>query len=301
MQRVAHDVKATIRFGRQYIFNRFIRPHSSHAPNETRTSPQSESEVHILTSQQDYVMACWSVLSYSATSGGTEPVIFHDDGTLKREAIARIHDLFPEARIVGRSEANVVVYENFKSHPLLLKLRNRLPHIMKILDFRAFGNARRIIMIDSDVLFLSSPNELLEPGELHRFSRDVQNAYVIAPRELKKRTGIQIPVSVNCGIATVLKEAVDTEMMEWLLRSGYVDLESCAPNVEQTLWALECGSRGFEYLPESYRICSGPGLEGVVAKHYVGAVLDKFRTSRDYFFVEGIPAVRRLLQSHLIH
>jgi hypothetical protein len=151
-------------------------------------------------------------------------------------------------------------------------------------------------MVDSDVLFLLDPRELFETGALHRFSRDVQSAYVVTPGELKKRTGVNLPPRINCGIGNVLKDVVDIEFMEWLLGNEDIDLEGCPPTVEQTLWAIECGRRGFQYLPDSYRVCSGPDLEGIVAKHYVGMVLDRFSTARDYFFTEGIPAVRRLLQ-----
>jgi hypothetical protein len=301
MNTTVHDVKATIRFGGRYIVNRFRQPRLICTPQIAPSNLRSELQVHILTSQRDYVMACWAVVSFYAVSGGREPVVFHDDGTLNRDAVAGIRSLFPGARIVLRNEADAIVQEKFKFQPLLLMLRERLPHLMKILDFRSFSNTRRIIMVDSDVLFLSRPNELLEPGESHKFSRDVQSAYVISPGELKKGTGIDLPLSINCGIASVLREAVDIEMMEWFLRSGYVDLERCSPYVEQTLWALECGRTGFEFLPASYRICGGPGLDGVVAKHYVGAVLNRLHTSRDYFFVEGIPAVRRFLQSRSIH
>jgi hypothetical protein len=167
---------------------------------------------------------------------------------------------------------------------------------MKILDFCAFCESSSFIMVDSDVLFLLDPWELFEKSELHLFSRDIHSAYVVAPEELEKKSGVNLPPCINSGVANVSKEAVDIGFMEWVLGNADIDLEGCAPTIEQTLWAIECGRRGFGYLPDSYRVCSGPGLEGIVAKHYVGMVLDRFGTARDYFFVEGIQAVRRLLR-----
>jgi hypothetical protein len=300
MTTIPHDIKATFRFGSRYIINRFRLPHPTKTPIQAGFNPQSEAELHIVTCQRDYAMACWAVASYYASCGGREPVTFHDDGTLKEGAIEKLRGLFPAARIIGRSEADAVVIEEFKTYPLLLGLRNRLPHMMKLLDVLAFAKARSVIIIDSDVLFLSTPKELLDSGHLHKFARDVRNAYVIAPHELKTKVGIDLAPSINCGIAAVRKSVVDLEMMEWLLGTQCIDLRQCAANVEQTLWALECGRAGFEYLPDSYRICAGAGIEGVVAKHYVGAVLDRFRSARDYFFVEGVPAVQQRLQSPLI-
>jgi hypothetical protein len=296
MKANAHDLKATLRFGHHYVRNKLIRPfppcNGNDAPKETR----ARVEIHMLTSQRDYAMACWTLVSYQAASRRSDRLILHDDGSLKHEDVERIHRIFPAARVISREEADAKVHGKFKNCPLLLNLRKRLPHIMKILDFCTFCESSRFIMVDSDVLFLLDPCELFETGELHLFSRDIESTYVVAPGELEKKSGVNRPPRINCGIANVWKEGVDTELMEWVLGNADIDLEGCPPTIEQTLWAIECGRRGFKYLPDSYRICSGPGLEGIVAKHYVGMVLNRFSSARDYFFVEGIPAIRRLLR-----
>ncbi len=250
----------------------------------------------MLTSQCDIAMACWTLASYYAMSDRVDPVIVHDDGTLSCGAISAIRRLFPASEIISREQADAVVYEDFKSYPLLLGLRKRIPHVIKILDFYALCNSDRLIMIDSDVLFFADPKELYDAGELHRFSRDRETTYAVDREGLRKGIGVNLPPRVNCGIANVSKQHVDIARMEWLLNTGFVDLGKCLPNIEQTLWAMECGRSGFEYLPDSYRVCDRPGLKGLVAKHYVGLVLDRFRTSRDYFFVEGIPILRKLFQ-----
>jgi hypothetical protein len=293
-----HDIKATCRFGHRYLINRLV---DRYPPPVQYSGPTSsrDIEVHILTSQHDWAMTCWTLASYYAMSQRADAAVLHDDGTLGHDVVEYVDQLFPNARVISRSESDPIIYDEFRKYPRLLELRKRLPHIMKLLDFRLFCRSSRLIMVDSDVLFLANPKELYETNGSHRFSRDRETTYAIESEKLKKRTNINLPPQINCGIGNVSKEGVDLEAMEWLLNTGLIDLERCLPNIDQTLWAVECGRKGFEYLPASYRVCDGPGLGNLVAKHYVGLVLDRFRTSRDYFFVEGIPMVRRLLQGQV--
>jgi hypothetical protein len=296
MKVTPHDVKAAFRFGHRYVLNRIIHPYPPHTAIGMADGVEAEAETHILSSERDFAMACWTLASYYAMCEKASPVVMHDDGTLSRDDLETIRRIVPSVKIVGREEADAVVHEKFKCYPHLLGLRKRLPHMMKILDFHAFCQAKRFVIVDSDILFFSDPKELYEAGKSHRFSCDLETTYAVEPDELKKMSGIDCPPRVNCGMANVLKEVVDIEMMEWLLHIANIDLQKCPPYIEQTLWAMECGRGGFEYLPESYRICNAPGLKGLVAKHYTGLILDRFRSARDYFFVEGIPEVRRLVQ-----
>jgi len=292
-----HELKATIVFGPTYATNRFVRPYPPRGFTPRQTQGPGELEVHMLTSDRDHCMALWSALSYYLTSGRNDSLIVHDDGTFGEHAIEAMRRYFVEVRIIRRKEADDVVTERFRRFPLLLKLRRRLPHILKLTDFYAFCDAARFVMLDSDVLFFSSPRELCCAGSGHWFSEDIFTAYAVDLEALRSRTKVDLPPRVNCGMANVAKGLVDFEAMEWLLGRGLIDLDSCLPNVEQTLWAVECRRSGFQFLPNSYGIARGPGRNGLIAKHYVGGVVDRFRTARDYFFTEGIPAVRAMLNA----
>jgi hypothetical protein len=65
-------------------------------------------------------------------------------------------------------------------------------------------------------------------------------------------------------------------------------LDRCDIWIEQTLWALECAAAGVEYLPGEYEMALGRGSGALVAKHYIGG------PSRDYFYIEGVDAVKRI-------
>jgi hypothetical protein len=95
---------------------------------------------------------------------------------------------------------------------------------------------------------------------------------------------------VNCGLGNVAATALSWEAMEEFLRQTEIDVGTVDIWVEQMLWAFECFRTGFRFLPNSYKVGIGPGIEGLVAKHYVGIL------SRDYFLTEALPALRSVLR-----
>jgi hypothetical protein len=281
--------------GPEYVWNRILRPFPSLDDGGILTRQQGELEVHAVTSERDYPMMLWSLLSYYRLSCRKDPPVVHDDGTLSERSRTRIRSYFPAVNIVRRAEADVVVQETFERYPLLLRLRRRLPHMLKLMDSVVFCRAPRFLLIDSDVLFFDEPNDLVDVRSLnHRFSVDVASVYAVDPEVLFARTGFRIADRVNCGLANIWREGVDFDRMEWLLASGAVDLDFCPPCIDQTLWAADCIRGGYTTLPPSYAVATGPGTDGLVAKHYVGLVLGSLRTARDYFFTEGIGKIRSL-------
>ena len=293
-----HDVKASVVMGPKYLWNKILRPLPPSEYGGIITSQQGELEVHALTSERDYPMMLWSLTSYYCMSGRKDPLVVHDDGTLSESSRSRISAHFPASRIVARSEADDIAGDMFRRYALLSRQRERLPHMMKLMDFAVFCKAPRFLIIDSDVLFFDKPNELVDVrSPSHCFSEDLASVYAIDPETLFRRTGFRLADRVNCGVANIRRLGIDYERMEWLLATGMISLESCPPCLDQTLWAVDCVRAGHTALPPSYAIATAPGTGGLVAKHYVGLVLDGLCSARDYFFTEGIGKVQSLLAS----
>lgn len=295
-RRTRHDIKALVVFGWPYFANRLLRP----LPRPTRTrsygDTTAELELHVLTSEKDHELAVWAITSFFLASGRSIPVVIHEDRPFRERTRRKLQSRFPFCKLVGRDEADQRVESALRRFPLLLGLRRRFPHILKLVDFALFCRTPRFLALDSDVLFFSKPVDLLAPCQAglgktaHYVARDIASVYEISAAEAKGRLGLELPERINCGLANVLKGALDFAFLEAVLRSGLIQLDNCTPWVEQTLWALECGRSGFQHLPDTYVICTGPGLDGVVAKHYVG-------NARDYFYTEGIPQVCRAIRA----
>jgi hypothetical protein len=230
-------------------------------------------------------MAMWSAFSLTVMCKKQLPLVIHEDGTLSEKMLATLRRFFPDARIIMGREATAKSEDAYRRFPRLLHLRRRLKHFWKLTDFPLFCSASRFVILDSDQLFFSTPDELLRgpANSPHLFLRDVFSTYELSAVDVETR----LAQRVACGLGNVDKQVIDFDRMESFLCRSKVDIDHCDIWIEQTLWALECGASGVEYLPNSYAIALGPGWEGKKAKHYIGG------PPRDYFFTEGIPAMER--------
>jgi hypothetical protein len=282
-----HDLKATWIHGFPYLTGRLDW---ARLPQITKNRPDQSrpvsAEVHILTSYRDWKMALWSVHSLISAAQGSIEVVVHDDGTLPECASRQFRTRFC-ARIISLAEADSKVEAVLKSQKRLLRLRKRIKHFHKLTDFAFFSTKKRIIVMDSDVLVFREPKELLEgpAGSVpYLFMRDLWSTYDLPP------TPSALPPVADricCGLGNVQCDSLDFERMESFLAVAGIDLDRCDIWIEQTLWALECAASGFEYLSGDYAVAFGPGIGHLACKHYIGG------PSRDYFFIDGIQAVKR--------
>lgn len=287
-RRWRHDLKATLIHGWPYVQNRALRryPPRELVIETRRTGPF---ELHLLTSERDHMMALWSALSYYAMTGRDDPLVIHDDGSLSASHKRRLYRHFPYADILPRSEMDRRVCGVLRPTKLLTHLRSNYPILLKYIDFVISANTNTILMLDSDTIFFSQPVSLVQTAlsmdpasSPHYFSKDYESNYAF---QQHCPPGI-LPALINTGLAVVNVNRVDFRAGEDFLRDASIDLVRRGHYIEQTLWAFECLRSGFDYLPDEYAIAQGPGTNGVVSKHYVGPV-------RDYFYLEGIPFLRR--------
>lgn len=286
--RLRHDLKAAWMHGIPYIRGRMA---SERLPSPFRDAALKslpvEAEAHILTSYRDWKMALWAIHSLIKFANGGIEIAIHDDGTLPECARRQFCSHFPSARIISIAEADSRVSTVLKGHKRMLHLRKRLKHFHKLTDFALFCTQKRMIVMDSDVLFFREPRELLAgpTGPVpHLFARDLWSTY-----DTPCNANILPPLAdrICCGLGNVHRDSLDFDRMESYLALAGLDLDRCDIWIEQTLWALECAASGFEYLSGDYAITLGPGIGGLVSKHYIGG------PSRDYFFIEGIDAVKQ--------
>lgn len=249
-------------------------------PRILQTAPINEvvdprCEIHVLTSQQDWLNLIWTLKSFYWTSGRGYPLCIHDDGTLEETARRELRLHFPRARLVTREQADHDVLPTLARYPLCQSFRATNHLAPKLFDFQYYLQSDRMLLLDSDVLFFQEPTELLRRIECADYRRnsvnqDVATAYTVNPSDVRTRLGLEMPERFNSGLGLIHRSSLAPEWMEEFL--GLPGILSHFWRIEQTLFAL-CSARfGVELLPEEYRISLTPGIEGCAAKHYVGAV-----------------------------
>lgn len=249
--------------------------------------------IHVLTSSQDWLMALWMLRSFFHYSPARLPVVIHDDGTLTGENRAAIQQSLPGAVLVSRAEADAKAEAQLAAHPRCRAMRRENNLMLKVFDPWICSEAEGVLLLDSDVLFFSQPTEIWEwiasPKVENRWNEDIANAYTIPLHDMERMIGVPMTERINSGLGLVSRRSIDFDLVEEALR--HPAAASIRWRAEQTVYAILSSRFGTRLLPHDYLIDVNPRSplpEGVVCRHYVGAV-------RGLFYGQGLPTLRQAL------
>ena len=250
--------------------------------------------IHVLTGANDWQLAAWMLASFFHFTEIAWPVVIHDDGTLPEGARATLAHLFSGARFILRSEADREMSRVLRPFPFCHEYRNRHPLALKVFDAPHYAAGDRFMILDSDLLFFRPPTEILtwanSPDARECwFNEDVQETALITAAEAREELKVKLWSRVNSGLCLLYRKAVDFDFCDEALATTSI-LRGHVWRVEQTLLAL-CASRHGEggLLPKTYEVSLKRRVSPeAVARHYVGAV-------RDRFYAEGLKRLREQL------
>lgn len=247
-------------------------------------------ELHVLTSQRDWLNLIWSLKSFYAVSPRKYALCIHDDGSLSGESRRALTEHFPAARLILRSEADERLAGELRNFPRCLGFRNTNLLAPKVFDFIAYLESDRMLLFDSDLLFFKEPTALLQriedPAYRHNsFNADFANGYTVEPEDVRDKIGHELVSCINSGLGLVHRGSMRWDWIEkFLALPGIVDGHFW--RIEQTLYAL-CSSRfGVDLLPDEYTLYLAPGIGARPFRHYVGCI-------RHLMYREGISALLR--------
>src|SRR5208337_901720 len=138
-------------------------------------------------------------------SGLRLPLLIYSDGTLGEKHFRHLARVFPDARIVTPAAVETVISNVLSGYPNCTKYRSVNFFARRNLDLPILCGSPFMLGLDSDVLFLKRPEELIKhldtirPGRFV-FLRDFQDAYFASRLEIVKAFDVEIAPQVNCGI-----------------------------------------------------------------------------------------------------
>jgi hypothetical protein len=268
------------------------------APRIERTGPVEDTtdqrcEIHVLTSEADWRNTLWALKSFYWASGRRYALCIHLDGSLDSGSVRKIAGHFPSARIIEREEADAAADSALAAYPRCRRLRDRGAYAQKIIDFPEFMSSDRMLLVDSDVLFFSCPEALLNRVEDAGYrkncvNRDSGTKYSVGRERGEEAVGGPLIEQFNSGLGVIQPGSLRKEWVEEFLAIDEM-WQHPTWRIEQTLFAL-CSSRfGGGLLPAEYDVRAGRMRGDAPVRHYAGK-------QRPYFYTEGIP---RLLHSGL--
>lgn len=267
-------------FGRNVLAKAALRNHVR--PSTVIGDPA----VHMLVSSKTWDAGVLAAASFEHHTGRRWKFFIHDDGTLDESARRGIREVFDDAVIIGRAEADKRAAELLAGHPKCLDRRSRHNLFLKFSDFVAWTPGRRFIVLDSDVIFFRRPAEIVawaESGaDTCHYNEDTKEKFCIPRPFIQERLGVDMWPRFNSGLVLMPAEAVSLDAAERLVEA-FEENAHHPQFFEQTLYGLmgSIWGRG-GHLPATYEISWGYlRHRGAVCRHYVGDF------KHDLLYVEG--------------
>ena len=249
--------------------------------------PPANVPVHLLTGANDWQLAAWMLASFFHFTETAWPVVIHDDGTLPETARIALTRLFAGARVIPRDEADLEMSRILRPYPLCQDYRNTHPLALKIFDVPHFAAGERFMVFDSDLLFFRTPTDIIRWANAPDardcwFNEDVQEGSLITAAEAREELQVKLWARVNSGLCLMYRPAVDFDFCDRALATTSI-LRGPIWRVEQTLFAICASRHGLGgLLPKTYEVSLKRRVSPeAIARHYVGAV-------RDRFYAEGL-------------
>jgi hypothetical protein len=246
--------------------------------------------VHVLTGADDWLLAAWMLASWFHFTGQNWRVVIHDDGSLPAPAEHSLLRMFRGTQIIRRHEADAEMDRILTAFPFCTDYRKSHPLALKTFDMPHFAAHEKFLIFDSDLLFFKQPAEVMQwtiAGDRECwFNEDVREGSLISAHEALAELGVKLWPHVNSGLCLIHKPALDLDFCDRALAQTSI-LRGHIRRVEQTLFAL-CASRhgAGGLLPKTYEVSlSRHAADGIISRHYVGAV-------RDRFYGEGVRRLR---------
>lgn len=219
------------------------------------------------------------------------PLFVHEDGSLTRDDAVFLERHFPGVRVVDRVTADreVVAYLKQQGLEKCAGLRQSFILSLKFFDLPFYGLGKRLLYMDSDVLFLQRPTALIEAletadsGWQDRFALDIHTYYSWSIEAIEQALRIRILPLVNSGLLALRRTSLDWSLAETCL--SIRQLPDSAHYREQSLFAVDLSRSGAVALPADYDVCfrhtwrdhydtwllkAASGHE-VVSQHYCGS------------------------------
>jgi len=140
-------------YGDKFLFGKIAKT------KPITTNPDAKTEVHSVIPHRyiyAYLVAIKSLLQYHADLS----VVVHDDGSLTKADKALLAFHLPGCKVIDRLDADAAF--DSLNNPFLSKVRNSYTSYIKLFDTIHSCKSERIIVIDSDTLFLKRPDAIID-------------------------------------------------------------------------------------------------------------------------------------------
>lgn len=253
--------------------------------------PVAESDssvsVHMLVSSTTWHAGVLAAISFEFFTQRRWNLFVHEDGSVDEMTRKKIEKVLPGVHVISRTDSEEVMKERLSGYPDAQELRQKHNLFLKFFDLPAFAPGKRMILLDSDIIFFKKPQEILDwvdsQSEECWYNEDTKEKYCIPRYEIEPALQVKLWPRFNSGLVLIPLEAISLPLSERLLTT-FKTTAHHPQFFEQTLYALMSSVWGKGgALPQSYEISWGLlRNRGSICRHYVGAF------KHDLLYIEGV-------------
>ena len=253
-------------------------------------------EIHVLTSHSHLLMCLASLMSFVKKCKNEFKVMIHDDGTLTENDYQLIDKYFSGINIIYSSHADEVVLKRLFKYKASLRFRREKVFAKKLFDFYFFAENKKILLLDSDVLFFKYPKEImnwfLSNNEYITYNWDPNDYSQKYLKKIKHDLGYNYTSGLNIGLFCVYKKTFDLELinnyLEYFYRNNaieWVTEQNCFNLLSTRMRCVSLPREKYFFQNKRNVFYKNRSIKNfskkIVAKHYS-------RYARCYFITEGI-------------
>jgi hypothetical protein len=250
-------------------------------------------EIHTLICNRDLLLAINNFKSLQKYEEFKDtPIFLHDDGSLTESDISVLLKI-KNVRVIRRKTADYEIRKFIEDKPNCLSYRLgdapiNLWHKIKLFDYYYFSDSKRILGVDTDLLFMKKPEEMIDyiKRDVPFYFPDIQSAYCFN----EPKNEVPVIEKVNTGLIYIpSEEYFDIDSIEFALQNLVGGGVNYFPSwIEQSAFAHMFKTNG-NYVSLSERAHTIPYFRNINIKdaeclHFVSypAVRETYKSYLEY-------------------
>ena len=232
-----------------------------------RCNPAAHTAVHTVTSHHHlrmYLTAIKSLLRHHDDVA----VVVHDDGSLEPSDVTLLEHHVSGVKLIERRGADAEMRGRLAPFPHCRRLRERVVNSLELFDNMLLAPAARIVNMNSDVLFLQEPSDVI--AWMAGSDATIAGVFEAQPAEqaaLLEQRGSRFPPHVTTALTCFYPDTCDLELVEDVLAETAMDWFT-AQNVYPLLYERQAERHPARFFDEQSYQASGIFSDGAVFRHY---------------------------------
>jgi hypothetical protein len=232
-----------------------------------RCNSDAPVEIHTLTAHHHLLMYLTAIKSFLRYYDNVA-IVVHDDGSLTRHDIKLLNEQIHGIRIIDKKSADRKLHKDLAGFPYSRKFRRQIVNSMELFDNILLSKTEKIITMNSDVLFLKEPTEVIDWICCQDSAAiSVYEEQPAKQKEFLSSHSCTFPPHVTICLTCFHKDIFDGRQVENILSCSQTDWYT-GQNVYPILFRNKMNEHPLSFLDKDTYQASGVFNSGATFRHY---------------------------------